>query len=71
MIAFGMLTVPRTHAQIVFVLPHALPPKTQMLHPETPAGGAAVNVTLTLGVEVWNGPGLPLKSTPGVALDQL
>jgi len=56
--------VARTHVQMVFVLPHAFPPNTQMLHPEVPATGKETNVTFTVGVVVWNGLGLPLKRTP-------
>jgi len=69
-IGAGMLTVERTHVQIVFELPQALPGKTQMLHPEDPDGGKDTNVTFTFGVVVSNGLGFPLKRTPDCALDQ-
>ena len=65
-----METVARTHVQIVFVFPQALPPKTQMLHPEFPAAGSDTKVTFTVGVVVSYGPGLPLNRTPVCALVQ-
>ena len=49
----GALTVARTQVQIVFVFPQALPPNTQMLHPEVPAAGSETNVTFTVGTVVW------------------
>ena len=66
----GALIVARTHEQTVFVLPHAFPPNTQMLHPEAPAAGSETNVTLTVGVAVSNGLGFPLKRTPACPLVQ-
>jgi len=65
-----MLTVARTHVQMVFDIPQALPAATQMLHPEDPPGGSDTKVTLTFGTVVSKGPGLPLKRTPDCALVQ-
>ena len=67
----GVETVARTQEHIVFVLPQALPPNTQMLQPEVPAAGSDTKVTFTVGTVVWNGLGLPLKRTPACELVQL
>ena len=67
----GVESEERTHEQTEPVLPHALPPNTQMLHPEAPPAGSETKVTLTFGVVVWYGPGFPLKSTPLWLHDQL
>ena len=69
-IGAGMLTVARTQVHTVFERPHALPAVTQILHPDDPPGGSETNVTLTVGVAVSNGLGLPLNRTPDCALVQ-
>jgi len=63
-ILVGALSVARTHVQMLLVLPHALLPKTQMLHPDDPEAGSETKVTFTVGTVVSKVLGLPLKRTP-------
>jgi len=67
----GWLTLALTNLQKVALCPQPFPANMQMLYPEAPAGGGETKVTFTEGVAVCTGPGLPLKSTPPVWLDQL
>ena len=67
----GCVTRARTKRQKVADCPQLLPANTQTLNPEAPAGGDDTKVTVTVGVAVCNGPGLPLKSTVPCAQDQL